>query len=217
MSKTRSTFAITSLLLVLAATAVLSAPASAQSLLDRLKNATQEIQQATQTVKSAQAAKQELLGQDGQQGQQGQDAQAGAKHKNCGALGAGCLDYMDTVTDCMAPLKGYHARMWADVIDERLASGTGVSAAQRTNLEADRAAYRAAQANHTDTVDASISGRMFEDLPHGDQVEANRRYGVYYNQIMSKCNGADHMQVGHTTKMDYLKGAGPARAGSVLP
>ena len=214
MSKTRSTFAITSLLLVLAATAVLSAPASAQSLLDRLKNATQEIQQATQTVKSAQAAKQELLGQDGQQGQQGQ---AGARHKNCGAIGAGCLDYMDTVTDCMAPLKGYHARMWADVIDERLASGTGVSAAQRTNLEQDRAAYRAAQANQTDTVDASISGRMFEDLPHDDQVEANRRYGVYYNQIMSKCNGADHMQVGHTTKMDYLKGAGPARAGSVLP
>lgn len=193
-------------MLVMTVGAGIAVPAVAQSFLDRLNHARQELEQATQAVRAAGNAA-------------GHAAPApGAKPgQNCGALGAGCLNYMDTVTDCMSPLKGYHARMWADVIDERLKSGTSLGAAQRQNLEEDLTAYRAAQAAKTDTVDARISGRMFEDLPQADQVEVNRRYGVYYNQIMGQCNGADHMQVGHTTKMDYLKGAGPARAGSVLP
>jgi hypothetical protein len=199
-------------LLALATTAGFSAPASAQSLLDKLRHATQEIQQATQAVKSAQAAKQQV-----QQAQEGGQGQAGTQRKNCGALGAGCLDYMDTVTACTDQLNGDHAKMWADVIDERLASGKGVTAAQRQNLEEDLAAYRAAEAKKTDVVDARISGRMFEDLPKDDQIEANRRYGVRYNEVMSKCNGADHMGVVHTTKLDYLHGAGPARPSSGAP
>jgi hypothetical protein len=156
-------------------------------LLDQIKEATQTLNQVTQTLNRQQPTQ-----------------AAAPQGKNCGALGAGCLDYMNTVTDCLAPLQGYHAKMWADVIDERLASGSGITAAQRGNLEEDRAAYRAAEANRTDAVDARISGRMFEDLPRSDQVEVNRRYGTYYNAIMSKCNGADHMGVGHTTELNYL-------------
>jgi hypothetical protein len=179
---------IAGLLLAALPLAVLSSQAGANGLLDQIKEATQTLNQVTQTLNRQQ-----------------QPAQAAAPQgKNCGALGAGCLDYMDTVTDCLAPLKGYHARMWADVIDERLRSGSGITAAQRANLEEDRAAYRAAEANRTDAVDARISGRMFEDLPRPDQVEVNRRYGTYYNGIMSKCNGADHMGVGHTTDLNYL-------------
>lgn len=186
MSKTHSIFAMAGLLLALLASGF-SAPAAAQSLLDKLKHATQQLEQTTQAIR------------------QHDQQPASASGKNCGALGAGCLDYMNTVTDCLAPLHGYRAKVWADVIDQRLASGNGVSAAQRKNLEEDREAYRTAEAAKTDTVDARISGRMFEDLPRDDQVEVNRRYGIYYNQIMSKCNGADHMGVGHTTKLDYLK------------
>lgn len=199
---------IAGLLLALAASAG-SPPAAAQSLLEKLKHATQEMQQATQAIKSAQSVR--------QQAQQGQAGQAGTQRKNCGALGAGCLDYMDTVTACTDQLNGDHAKAWADVIDERLASGKGVTAAQRQNLEEDLAAYRAAEAKQTDVVDTRISGRMFEDLPKDDQIEANRRYGVRYNEVMSKCNGADHMGVGHTTKLDYLHGAGPARPSSGAP
>lgn len=117
----------------------------------------------------------------------------------------GCLNYLDTDSDCRAPLQGYRAKVSADVIDEHLNHGVSLSAQQHANLVEDRLAYRTAEANRTDAVDPKISGRMFSDLPQKDGVEINRRYGTFYNLIMSKCAGADHMGVGHTTSMDYIK------------
>lgn len=144
--------------------------------LDTLKTATQKLKDATQQME--------------QQNQQQQPA--GSK---CGALGAGCLNYMDSVTACMAPLKGYYAKTAADVIERRLTGGAVAS--KKANLKEDLQAYQVAAQNGTDTVDQKISGRLYADLPQQDMTEINRRYADFHNQILHKCEDGNPMDVGH--------------------
>lgn len=63
---------------------------------------------------------------------------------------ATCLDYMDLMNQCMAPMKGYYAKLMAERIDWRLTHDDTLRASRRENLEEDRAAFRDLAAKKSD-------------------------------------------------------------------
>lgn len=124
---------------------------------------------------------------------------------------ATCLDYMDVMTQCLAPLNGYRAQLMAERIDKRLKEDSTLSADQRKNLEEDRAAFRslAEKKLNEDPTLAGVqhSQRYLSDVSTETQIWVNAEYGRMHNRIMNKCEGADHMGVGHRTEL--IKDFGP--------
>jgi|GEM_PF-1094779 len=133
--------------------------------------------------------------------QQNQQAQGG------GGLGATKLDYLDKANACMDPLKGYRAKLTADRIEWKLMNEQGISPQQRQFLQQDLVAARTAQNQGTDNIvsDPANPQRYLQDISSNDQVEINRQFGVFYQEIMNKCNGADHMGIGKRTEMNYVQ------------
>ncbi len=124
---------------------------------------------------------------------------------------ATCLDYMEVAAQCTAPLHGYRAKLLAERIDKRLGKDRSLSAGQRENLREDLAAFTELAAKKSDD-DPTLGGeahsqRYLSDIADEDQVWVNAENARFRNRIMNKCEGADHMGVGHRTEL--IKDFGP--------
>lgn len=163
--------------------------------LDKLNAATQKLSDKTQQMND--------------KGQQKHTNSNGLK-AGCeqGQGGATCLDYLDKHNKCFDPLKGYRAKLSADLIEKKLASETELDAQKRANLEEDLTALREAENNGTD--DPTIAGRKnssryLMDITMDEQTQINTEYTLFYNKITSECQGRDVMGIGKTRKMNYVK------------
>lgn len=121
---------------------------------------------------------------------------------------ATCMDYMEVVDQCMDPLKGYRSKLYADLIEKKLANEKDLTAPQRKNLEEDLTGFKEAYKNKTDN--PTIAGeknsqRYLMDVTEDDQIAVNTEFGKFYQKIMNKCNGADHMGIGKRTEMNYIQ------------
>lgn len=128
-----------------------------------------------------------------------------------GRNSATCLDYMDVMSQCLAPLQGYRARMMAERIDWRLKQDPTLGADRRRNLQEDMAAFQdlaARKSNEEPTLGGTVhSQRYLSDVEDDDQIWVNAENARYQRQIQNKCEGADHMQTGHRTEL--IKDFGP--------
>ena len=126
-----------------------------------------------------------------------------------GKRSATCMDYMELMDHCMAPVHGYRMKVLGDRIEQKLKTET-LTDKQRKNLQEDLAGAREAEKNKSD--DPTIAGekksqRYLMDISDEDQVYVNAEYGRFSNRIMNKCEGADHMQTGHRT--EFMTDFGP--------
>lgn len=126
-------------------------------------------------------------------------------HGSCeGKRSATCMDYTELMDQCMAPIRGYHSKLWIDRLDKKLKEEK-LKDKERKNLEEDLAAFREAYKNKSD--DPTIAGdknsqRYLSDASEEDQVWVNTEFNQFNAKIMNKCEGADHMGVGHRTEFD---------------
>ena len=121
-----------------------------------------------------------------------------------GKRSATCMDYMELADQCMDPLRGYRAKLLADLIEKKLKKEKDLSPALRKNLEEDLVGLREAHKNKTD--DPTIAGqpksqRYLQDITEEDQVCVNADFNTFYKKIYNKCIGADHMGIGKRTEM----------------
>jgi hypothetical protein len=113
------------------------------------------------------------------------------------------MDYMELASNCMAPLQGYRAKLYVELIEKKLKTET-LSNQQRQNLEEDLAGLKEAVKNKTDNptiAGQKNSSRHLADVSEEDQVYVNAEYGIFYKKIYNKCMGADHMGIGKRTEM----------------
>ncbi len=118
---------------------------------------------------------------------------------------ATCLDYMEVMDQCMDPLKGYRSKLYVDLIGKKLQTEI-LTNQQRKNLEEDLAAFKEAVNNKTDNIkmaNPKDSQRYLMDVTEDDQDAVNTEYAKKSQEIMNKCEGADHMGVGHRTELGY--------------
>ena len=179
--------------------------------LDKLTEASQKMQQAANNM-NARAQQGGTIGGDPDR-PLNLDNYPG--HCN-GQGGATCLDYMDKVDGCMAPLKGYRSKLTADLIENKLATEQGIYPELRKNLQEDLIAARTAQQAGNDNIISTPSDpqRYLMDISEDDQVTINSQFAPFYQKIMNKCMGADHMGTGHRTEMNYIQedpNPGPTR------
>lgn len=175
--------------------------------MDKLNAATQKINQATQKIQqksqsqTSSSTSKPPAGEDPDRPLHLEDYD---KTGSCeGKRSATCMDYMELASNCMAPLKGYRAKLYAEQIDKKLKT-ENLSGQQRKNLEEDLAAFKEAQNNKTD--EPTIAGqknsqRYLQDVSEEDQVYVNAEYNKFYKKIYNKCMGADHMGIGKRTEM----------------
>jgi hypothetical protein len=121
-----------------------------------------------------------------------------------GQNSATCLDYMEVVQQCMDPLNGYRADLLAKRIEKRL-EDSKLTADRRKNLEEDLSVFRdlaARKSNEEPTLGGQMrSQRYLSDIEDEDQIWVNAEYNRFNRRIMNKCEGADHMGVGHRTEL----------------
>ncbi len=117
-------------------------------------------------------------------------------------LGATSFEALGEHQKCFDPLKGLRAKITADKIEKKLTSAN-LTAAQRNDLESDLAAYRQAQQKGEDA--PSDYGYRLEQLTQAEKTEINAEHSAKYNEGVSACQGRDHMNAGHTTKMNYIQ------------
>jgi len=187
---------------------VLTRPAQA-GFMDKLNSATQKLNEKSQQM-------QQGTWKPGKK----QPAESGAEEDedrplnlkgqgHCkGQNSATCMDYMEVVGQCTDPLKGYRAKLTADLIEKKLKEDTSLSPELRKNLEEDLAGLREAQKNKSDS--PTIAGeknsqRHLMDITEDDQIAINADFGKFYQKIMNKCMGADHMGTGKRTEMNYVQ------------
>jgi hypothetical protein len=166
--------------------------AASAGILDKLSEATKKMNQATQ--KSQQS-------QGGSGGNFGGSLSAGL-----GATDFSALDKHNK--ECLGKLDGYKAKISGDVIEKKLSTDKTLTPAQRKNLEEDLVGLRTAQANGTDLVEIAgqkNSNRYLVDISMDEQSQINQQYAAYYNEIVSECQGRDHMNSGITRKMNYVQ------------
>lgn len=161
---------------------------------------------ANQLEKQAQSAQQP-------QAQNGTDADHPLNlqyHGSCdGHRTATCMDYNEGMDQCMAPIYGYRMKMLGDRIEWKF-KNDNLTDQQRKNLQEDLAGAREAEKNHSD--EPTIAGqaksqRYLSDISEEDQVWVNAEFMRLRNRIYNKCEGADHMGVGHRT--EFITDYGP--------
>jgi hypothetical protein len=112
---------------------------------------------------------------------------------------------MEVVEQCMDPVHGYRASLMVQRIEKRLDEDSTLDAEQRKNLEEDLAAFRDLAAKKSDDEPAlggePRSQRYLSDITDEDQVWVNAENIRFNNRIRNKCQGADHMGVGHRTEL----------------
>lgn len=191
------------LIFALVLTILLSAKAEA-GFMDKLNSATQKLNEKSQQIQQGnwKSNKEEAAGED-------EDRPLKLKGQgHCkGQNSATCMDYMEVVDQCTAPLKTYRAERTVVLIEKKLQTEE-LTDQQRANLEEDLEAFKEAIKNNSDS--PTIAGqknsqRYLMDISQDDQVTINSEYGVFYQKIMNKCMGADHMGTGHRTEMNYVK------------
>ena len=125
-------------------------------------------------------------------------------HGSCdGHRTATCMDYNEGMDQCMAPIYGYRMKMLGDRIEWKF-KNEKLTDQEHNNLQEDLAAAREAEKNHSD--DPTIAGqpksqRYLSDISQEDQVWVNAEFMRLRNRIYNKCEGADHMGVGHRTEL----------------
>lgn len=117
-------------------------------------------------------------------GQQGQTRQ-----RNCGALGAGCMDGMKPLVACMDEVS-FWGEM-ADAVEQKRNSAQGLSAEQLADMDADIAAMRAAHAKsapRVDPVDPSKPSRHTDWLTPEEYSVAATAASQKLNAHREDCN-----------------------------
>jgi hypothetical protein len=178
---------------------VAAGAASAQGrLLERLNNAARKVEEAAERTSTAPAPT---------------PAPAPASARPAVVGGATSFTALDDNAKCLAPLNGYRPKITADMLEAKLKTAPNLTVEQRAAWQADIAAVRAAQAAGTDTVaspDPKEPNRYLSHLTTDEQTELNRQYGQFYNEVSSRCMGADHLNVGRTTPMNYIQNTAAA-------
>lgn len=170
--------------------------------LDKLNEASQKIKQVSQQMpQTKSSAATSSAGEDPDKPLHLEDHYKGSCE---GKRSATCMDYGELVDQCMDPLKGYRAKLLANLIEKKLKEDTTLSTKQRKNLEEDLTGLREAEENKSD--DPTIAGqaksqRYLSDISDEDQVCVNADYNTFYQKIYNKCMGADHMGTGKRTEM----------------
>ncbi len=184
--------------LVLAVCLTVAGAASAQGrLLERLNNAARKVEEAADRTSTPPTTR----------------APTPASGAPTVVGGATSFTALDDNAKCLAPLNGYRPKITADMLEAKLKTAPNLTAEQRAAWQADIAAVRAAQAAGTDAVaspDAANPNRYLSHLTTDEQTELNRQYGVFYNEVSGRCMGADHMNVGRTTPMNYIQNTAAA-------
>ncbi len=191
--------------------------AAAQQTKRTLKNAIPEQPADTQPTSDSQSANgsQSTGATQPTAEQNGEDADhplhlTGEGHCH-GRNSATCLDYGEVVDQCMAPIHGYRAKLMVERIDKRLKEDGSLSPSERKNLEEDLTAFQGLAEKKSDD-DPTLGGversqRYLSDISDEDQVWVNAENARLRNRIVNKCEGADHMGVGHRTEL--IKDFGP--------
>ncbi|MCA9399901.1 MAG: hypothetical protein KC618_09130, partial [Candidatus Omnitrophica bacterium] len=118
-----------------------------------------------------------------------------------------CLDASREGNKCFDPLKGYRAKLSADLIENKLATQNDLTMQARQNLEEDLSALREAQMNGSDSptiAGRENSSRYLMDITPEEQTQINRQYTEFYAEITQKCQGRDFDGTGGT-KTHYVK------------
>jgi hypothetical protein len=137
--------------------------------------------------------------------------QKGFKGSCEGKRSATCMDYMEAMDHCMAPIYGYRSKLYIDLIEKKLKTEKNLKADERKKLEEDLAGFKEAYANKSD--EPTIAGqkksqRYLSDVTEDDQVWINAEYNKFNHKITNKCVGADHMGIGKRTEFE-----GPTMSG----
>lgn len=210
------TSAIAKVAAVLLLAGAAQAHAGVGGIFGQLKSAVQQKAQEIKNAASSSVSGQAGGGQAaGAQDQNGADADhplhlTGQGHCQ-GHNTATCLDYMDVMSQCLAPLQGYRAKVMAERIDWRLGQDHTLNADRRKNLEEDMAAFRDLAARHSND-EPTLAGvphsqRYLSDVDDEDQIWVNAESARFGRQTQNKCEGADQMGVGHRTEL--IKDFGP--------
>ncbi len=189
-------------LIVLMAGLILSSPSKSYAgFFDALNDAANKLNQAAQQMD------QKAQSNDGSSGSNGADADHPLTlqyHGSCdGHRTATCMDYNEGMDQCMAPIRGYRMKMLGDRIEYKFKNDS-LNDQQRKNLQEDLDGARQAQQQGSD--DPTIAGqpksqRYLSDISEEDQVWVNAEFMRLRNRIYNKCEGADHMGVGHRTEL----------------
>jgi hypothetical protein len=175
-----------------------------------------KLNQATQKLNDYNARQQGSSGQTatyGANGNNGTDEDHPIKLQGQGHCHgnntATCMDYMEVMDQCMDPVKGYRSKLYVDLIQKKLKDDKNLKAAERKNLEEDLAAFEESYKNKTDNpviAGNKNSQRYLSDVSEDEQTWVNAEYNKFNQKIMNKCEGADHMGVGHRTEFNDGQG-----------
>ncbi len=190
-------------LLALSLCGAYSAQVSAQSFLDRLKNAAEKVVEK-KSEELVEQKTEEVF--DSATGQETQPAPApapkaqpfklggsgtGSGGRNCGALGAGCADGMNDLVSCMNRHTAYHyGELLAPALQQKLDAGI-FTAGSRTDLEFDLKAVKAAGAPPYAKVaaaDPAKPHRYLSWLTPQEQADIMNESNRRSNENREECN-----------------------------
>jgi len=111
--------------------------------------------------------------------------------RNCGALGAGCADGMSPLVNCMNEKDGWLWKRLGDAVETKRDSSPGLSAQQRTEIDQDIAALRAAHAAgaaRVEPVDPARPSRYNDWLTPEEYSAAATQASQEINAHTQDCN-----------------------------
>jgi hypothetical protein len=157
------------------ALAAAAPPAAAQSLRDRLNAAKEELQRGAEKLKEAAA------------GQAGGSSEPAARPRNCGALGAGCVDGARDLAVCMGRTVGYQSELVIAKLQPKLAAQSGPPRAQ---LEEDLRALDAATRPPYEfkAPDPKQKYRHWQWMSPQEQHEVNTKVVAYDEKVREECH-----------------------------
>lgn len=163
---------------LLAATALtlatLSPPAAAQSLRDRLNAAKEELQRGADKLKEAAA-------------NPSGGGEGGTRPRNCGALGAGCMDGTRDLAVCMGRTVGYQSELVIAKLQPKLAAQSGPKRAQ---LEEDLKALHAATRPPYEfkAPDPKQKYRHWSFMSPQEQQDVNTKVVAFDEKVREECH-----------------------------
>ncbi len=177
---------------IMVALTLVAPGAASAGLLDKLNEAAKKANATTAQSKSS--------------GQLG-GSQVGGGGSLSAGLGATQFEALEKHQACTDSLTGLRAKITADKIERKMAEAKP-SGDERQRWEEDLAAWRAAQKTGADQAaspDPKDPNRGLNRLTVAERTDINAEFGAKYNAVVSECQGRDHMNAGHTTKMNYVK------------
>jgi hypothetical protein len=163
---------------MLAATALclaaLPPPAAAQTLRDRLNAAKEELQRGADKLKEAAA-------------NPSGGSEGSSRPRNCGALGAGCMDGTRDLAVCMGRTVGYQSELIIAKLQPKLAAQSGPKRAQ---LEEDLKALAAATRPPYDfkPPDPKQKNRHWNWMNDRERHDVNTKVVVFDEKVREECH-----------------------------